>query len=75
MCFYGWVLESPIVHVPSPCICIDGGLEPPIVIVPALCISMDGGLEPPIVHVPSPCVSLDGVEDLLLFMCPLHVFL
>ena len=39
-------------------------------------VSMDWGFKrPPIVHLPPPCVTLSGVLDLLLFMCPLHVFL
>ena len=34
MCFYGWGLGPPIVHVPFSCVSMDGGLGPPIVHVP-----------------------------------------
>ena len=34
MCFYGWGLGPPIVHVPFSCVSMDGGLGPPIVLVP-----------------------------------------
>ena len=62
MCFYGWRgLGPPIVHLPSPCVSMDGGWGFPVVHVPSPCNSMDGGLGLPIVHVPSPCVSMDGV--------------
>ena len=42
MCFYGWGLGPPIVHVPSPCVSMDGGLGPSIFHAPLSCVSMDG---------------------------------
>jgi len=43
MCFYGWRgLGPPIVHLPSPCVSMDGGWGFPVVHMPSPCNSMDG---------------------------------
>ena len=43
MCFYGWGLGPPIVHVPSPCVPMDVGLGCLIVHISFPCVSMDVG--------------------------------
>ena len=43
MCFYGWGLGPPIVHVPSPCVSMDVGLGCLFVHISFPCVSMDVG--------------------------------